>query len=279
MLTALVAVSCSGEGTPDEAAAPDRTPAAGPGTASPTPEPSPEATEVEIWLVTEGGLQVTHHDVAAVEGIGAETMRDLLAGPAEAEAELGMGTAIPDGTELLGLDIDGGVATVDLSGSFDDGGGSASMQARVAQVVYTLTQFPTVDEVVFHMDGEPVEALGGEGLVLDRPQRRKDHQDQLAPIVVATPRIGSEHSGSIEVTGTANVFEATVSLRVVAADGTVLQETFTTATCGTGCRGDYTATVEVDVDVATEATLEVFESSAEDGSALHLVAVPIILQP
>ncbi|MEX0698910.1 MAG: GerMN domain-containing protein [Acidimicrobiia bacterium] len=38
-----------------------------------------------------------------------------------------MYTAIPEGTTLLGLRVDAGVATVDLSGEFDDGGGSASM--------------------------------------------------------------------------------------------------------------------------------------------------------
>ena len=37
------------------------------------------------------------------------------------------------------------------------------MQTRLAQVVYTLTQFPTVDGVVFSLDGEPIDVLGGEG--------------------------------------------------------------------------------------------------------------------
>ncbi len=44
-------------------------------------------------------------------------------------------TAIPEGTRLLGITIEDGIASVDLS-----------MTARVAQVVFTMTQFAQVDE-------------------------------------------------------------------------------------------------------------------------------------
>ena len=52
---------------------------------------------------------------------------------------IGMVNGIPDGTEVLGVDISDGVATVDLSEEFASGGGSLSMQLRVAQVVFTST--------------------------------------------------------------------------------------------------------------------------------------------
>src|SRR5690606_15313075 len=99
--------------------------------------------------------------------VAAGALRGLLAGPTDAERALGFGTAIPAGTTLNGVVVADGVATVDLSGDFASGGGSASMQARVAQVVFTLTQFPTVDSVDFELDGEPLTALGGEGLLLE----------------------------------------------------------------------------------------------------------------
>jgi spore germination protein GerM len=56
----------------------------------------------------------------------------------------GIGTLVPADTRRLGLDISGGTATIDLSSEYQSGGGSPSMTARLAQVVYTLTQFPIV---------------------------------------------------------------------------------------------------------------------------------------
>ena len=38
-----------------------------------------------------------------------------------------------------------------------------SMQPRLAQVVYTITQFPTVKGVLFSLDGEPIDVLPGGG--------------------------------------------------------------------------------------------------------------------
>ena len=206
-------------------------------------------------------------------------MEVLLEGPSELETEVDVVSAIPEGTELLDLSISDGVATVDLSGEYESGGGSASMFARLAQVVYTLTQFPTVENVEFRIDGEPVDTFSGEGIVLDGPQERKDYEDQLPAILVEEPGVGEEVSSPFTASGTANVFEATVSIRLVSADGEVLRETFTTATCGTGCRGDYDGKVKFDVSEPTEAILEVYESSAEDGSAIHVERIPVTLLP
>jgi germination protein M len=88
--------------------------------------------------------------------------------------ETGGAAAIPEGTTLQHLSISGSLATADLSGSFNDGGGSLSMQLRVAQIVYTLTQFPTVERVRFRVDGVPVTAVGGEGVVVEPPVARAD---------------------------------------------------------------------------------------------------------
>ncbi|HET7481390.1 MAG TPA: Gmad2 immunoglobulin-like domain-containing protein, partial [Actinomycetota bacterium] len=128
-----------------------------------------------------------------------------------------------------------------------------------------------------------VEVFGTHGFVLDGPQTRKDYEDDLPPIVVETPYEGQEVSGPIELTGTANVFEATVSYRLVIEDGhrgPPAAEGFTTATCGTGCRGTFKKKIRVMVTHGpVDATLEVFESSAENGEPLHMVKVPITLVP
>ena len=65
----------------------------------------------------------------------------------------------------------------------------------------------------------------------------------------------------IVITGNANVFEAKVSVRVLDAGGNVIAQTFTTAACGTGCRGDFRSEVEVAIDTEQPGTIQVFESA------------------
>ena len=75
------------------------------------------------------------------------------------------------------------------------------------------------------------------------------------------------------------MFEATVSYRIVTTSDEVVARGFTTATCGSGCRGTYSVTIPFEVDHPTEAVVEVFEESAEDGKPLHKVTVPVTLLP
>jgi hypothetical protein len=108
---------------------------------------------------------------------------------------------------------------------------------------------------------------------------RAGDEGPRAPIVVETPFSGQEVASPMIVSGTANVFEATVSMELLDESGGVIVDKFTTATCGTGCRGDYSTRLRFDVDESQPATLQVFESSAEDGSQLHTVSIPVVLVP
>jgi hypothetical protein len=214
--------------------------------------------------------------IAATPAVARAALDGLLAGPTQAEADAGLVSAIPQGTRLLGLSIADGLATVDFDGRFDDGGGSASMLGRVAQVVATLTRFPTVDRVAFHLDGKPVEAIGGEGVVVDPPVGRKEIEGQTPQILVESPLPGDTVSSPIRVRGTANVFEATVSLDVRDAAGKLLLRTFTTATSGTGTRGTFETSLAVPA-AEGDVTIIAYEASAEDGRPLHVVEVPVVV--
>lgn len=204
-------------------------------------------------------------------------MEALLEGPAETEVELGFVSTIPEGTQLLGLVIENGTATVDLSSEFEAGGGSLSMMARVTEVVYTLTQFPDVEDVQFWLDGEPVEFLGGEGLILDEPQSRADW-DGLAPaILVESPLPFEEVTSPLDIAGTSETFEGTVQITVTDGDGLIVYEGFTTSTGANGVRGPFAATVEFEVPTAGIGALIVFEESAEDGSQMNVVEIPLTI--
>jgi germination protein M len=264
-------------------------------TAQTTEEPSPTETQAslreityEVWFqrtemrsgVAEPTLHVVHRTRAATEAIGAAAVTDLLAGPTDREETGDVATGVPAGTQLLGLDIGGGVATVDLSSEFESGGGSLSMQMRLAQVVYTLTQFPTVDGVRFHLDGEPVEVFSGEGIILDHPVTRADYEELLPAIQVESPAVWAEVGNPVIVRGTANVFEANVTVRILLPDGTEIGRTFTTAACGTGCRGAFSASLRYGAHAERSAVLAVSDDDAAGrGVPPHEVRIPILLRP
>ena len=211
--------------------------------------------------------------------VGRAALEELIAGPTAADGER-VSSAVPAQTRLLGLNIEDGLATVDLSSEFESGGGSLSMQMRLAQVVFTLTQFPTVDEVAFRLDGEPVDVFSGEGIVLDGPVDRSDYEDLMPAILVDQPAPGKRIvDGLVLVSGSANVFEANVTVRVLDASGKELERTFTTATCGTGCRGTFEVLVKVPAPPpsGSEGFVVVEDDDAAGmGFPPHQVRIPVV---
>jgi hypothetical protein len=102
---------------------------------------------------------------------------------------------------------------------------------------------------------------------------------QEAPIVVQDPRPGGPFAPGSVVSGTANVFEATVSIRVRDENGQIIVDTFTTATCGTGCRGTFSQRIDFAIDEEQTGMVEVFSRSAENGKPMDMVKIPVTLLP
>ena len=157
---------------------------------SDTSAPLPSTRSFEVWFARGERLAPELRTHAATPRVATAALAALLAGPTRVERASGVTTAIPRGTRPLGISIKGGVATVDLTSEYQSGGGSLSMQVRLGQVVYTLTQFPTVRAVRFQLDGRPVDVFSGEGIVLDHPVGRSDYADLSAfgPEVAGTWR-------------------------------------------------------------------------------------------
>ena len=104
---------------------------------------------------------------------GLKTALDkLLAGPTSESVT----TTIPQATQLQSFAIREDGIHISLSKEFASGGGSSSMTARVAQVLYTATSLNPNAQVWLEIDGKPLETLGGEGLVLDQPLTRKSFE-------------------------------------------------------------------------------------------------------
>jgi len=254
------------------ATAPTRTSA---GTQPATAETS-ATTRLRVYFVRGDRVGVATRDVPRTQAVAAAAVRELLRGADDVERAGGLRTAIPEGTELRGVSIANGVATVDLSREFESAGGSASTLLRVAQVVHTLTQFPTVRRVAFRIEGADVAAIGGEGVVVSPPVDRGEFEDQAPAILVESVGPGDEVSSPLRVTGTANTFEATFMLRVNQG-GRTLVDRFFTATSGSGTRGTFDVTLTFARDAAgpSPGTLVAYERSAEDGSQIHTVVIPV----
>jgi hypothetical protein len=274
------------QGSPDLTPAPSGTaqPSASP-SGSAAPSGSPQGTTVVRAYFLLGGAQGVSGPVAvlreipATKGVATAAMNALLDGPGGAERSGGLSTTIPDGTDLLGLSIKDGVATVDLSREFESGGGSASVLGRLAQVVYTLTQFPSVQSVLFRVEGRDLHALGGEGAVLDGPVGRDDYAAILPSIFVDRPAWGAALGNPGRVTGNADVFEASFRITLLDGSGRVLVDQHAMATCGTGCRGTFDVSLRYDVPKAQYGTLRVYYGSAKDGSPQDVRDYPVWLTP
>ena len=83
-------------------------------------------------------------------------------------------TAIPEGTKLLGIEVDKEGIHINLSKEFVSGGGSASMSSRLAQIIFTATSFNNEDRVWISVEGKPLQNLGQEGIIVSQPMTRKD---------------------------------------------------------------------------------------------------------
>ncbi len=244
------------------------------------PPPAPGTSGqagLQTWFTRQAKLFVTQRTVPTTVSVGRAALDRLLAGPSAAEYAAGLRSQIPGGTQLLGLRIVSGIATVNLSGSFVSAASSSTMPLRIAQVVDTMAQFPTVTGVRFEINGQGVTVLGG--VPVQDPQTPAMYSGYLPPITVANPAIGERVSSPVTVSGTADVFEAVVSVRVLDSAGTEIAGTFSTASCGTGCRGTYSVPVSYTVAHAEPGTIEVFESSPKNGQPVNVQLIPVTLEP
>ena len=250
-------------------------------TSETVPPPGNKATVTyQVWFTQGETLHVAKRTENATRRVGTAALEALFDGPDSFEAESGVGTAVPQGTQLLGLTIDDRIATADLTSEFESGGGSLAMFLRLAQVVCTLDQFPTVDGVLFKLDGEPVDVFSGEGIVLDHPVGCSDYEDVHPVILVTSPTAGERIGNPVTIKGNANVFEANVTVRILDENDEEVARTFTTATCGSGCRGDFSVVVEYDVDEEQPGTILVQDDDAAGtGTPPHQVRIAVVLTP
>jgi hypothetical protein len=100
------------------------------------------------------------------------------------------------------------------------------------------------------------------------------------PVVVRTPEAQARVSSPLTVSGEATVYEGTVRIQVVSADGQVLGQGFTTATMGAPVGGTFSAQVEfTPPEAEAPGIVRVFGDNPRTGEPDGLVEIPVTLLP
>lgn len=195
---------------------------------------------VQAWYVRAGSQNVFVEPerrtlASATVGVAKAALKETIEGTPR---DPGLRTLAPEGTRVLGVNRRDAVIIVDVSDDVDrTGAGSAEETAFAQQLAHTVTQFDGVRSVRLLVEGERVTDLWGH---LDWSRPIRPDEFAISPIIVSSPRHGQTvAAGTVTARGTANTFEATVELTLRDPDGDVVKRTFTTATCGSGCRGEW----------------------------------------
>ena len=87
-----------------------------------------------------------------------DTIKALLAGPESSEKAMSL---IPQGTRLLSATVRNGIAALNFSEEFEFNSiGADGYRAQLMQIVFTATEFATVESVQFLVNGQRKEYLG-----------------------------------------------------------------------------------------------------------------------
>lgn len=217
----------------------------------------PETTRLRVYFLLDGKVQPVARQVPKTQAVAGAALQTLMAGPTENERQLGLRTALRPGVAFVHPLIIPApkVLKYTVNGKLD--------RAALAQVVYTLTQFPTVKAV----------EIGG------KRYTRGDFEDETPFILVESPLPFETVDDPFRAMGTANTFEATFEYEVVDPAGKIVDKSFVTATSGTGTRGTFDFRTKPFTSGPGTGALLVFEYSAKDGSRIHEIRIPVQLTP
>jgi hypothetical protein len=271
----LVLAACGGFERSEPAPAAPSTPA--PGTPEPMPAPEdPDDLEsvarLPIFLVRSGpvaffvepvlaDLTAAYEEVPSLAGRGPEA-REPAALDAATRSELALralvglrdpgtvgdpelSTSVPAGTTVGEVRLDGTTLVVDLGGAIiGSSGGSAQETTLVEQLAHTATVDPSITAVQVTFDGQVRTELWGH---LDWSEPFQPDPFALSPVTIDRPTHAAVVApGMVVITGEATVFEATVVVALLDADGRTIREDFVTATTGGPERGTWRWEVRID---------------------------------
>ena len=125
---------------------------------------NPELRDTILYYKDENGLLIpVMRKIPWTEGrgIAKETLKAMIDTQTNREdmIKVGLYPVIPSNTQILGMTIRDGLCKVDLSKGFLDIKDKKEEEVILQSVVYTLTEFPTVDKVQIYIEGDVISSL------------------------------------------------------------------------------------------------------------------------
>ncbi len=129
-----------------------------------------ETMEVMMYFSdSDLNLMAEERSIPKVEGIARRTVEEMITGPSSAA----LTALLPEGTVLLDINVkESGLAIVNFNKAFTTFPNQPEAEAGIYSIVNTLTEFPTVKEVQFWIEGEIVEDISG--VAVETPLKRDE---------------------------------------------------------------------------------------------------------
>ncbi len=187
----------------------------------------------------------------------------------------------PSGTRLLGLGVEAGTATVNLSRRAvgADSGDGYALQA----LVWTVTQVPQVKRVVVEVEGRDAGVVDGQplarllGVGVGGRQLVRDRAARLAPILLAEPAPSGAVEGSrVVARGQARIAAGTVGLRLRDPTGQIVSQGYAALPSETSTWATFSGALTFVPPANPQLwTVEAFETNPTDASVTYSVAVAV----
>lgn len=104
------------------------------------------------------------------------SIENLLKGPSKAEKSKGVYSEVPAGTRLISMEETPEKVVINLSGDFEQGGGTDGLYKRLYQLIKTANK-NTALNVYLNINGKQADVVGGEGIMLNQPLNEKSLDD------------------------------------------------------------------------------------------------------
>jgi hypothetical protein len=207
--------------------------------------PAPEvATEIAGCRLAVGESRTTTSEDVARAAIEA-----LMAGPNEGEVANQLGSNIRKLATFNRLTVEGDLATIDFNRYFE----TAKTRPQTAQIVYALTQFPSIKRVQILVDNLTNGAIGA------NPLTRDDVAEFTPPILLEGPTLNATVPHRFKATGSAVSADGVVHYRVESFDGVRHDEGTAPVLGPEGQRGTILIPITLPPTVTGPVLLLVFE--------------------